>query len=637
MNRNIWVYDIETIKSIFTYTAINVDTEEIVKYVIHKDRDDRNELIDHLKECKWGVGFNNLSFDYPIIHCFLNEGYYSYGTSEELINILYNKAQELVSTQNNDNRLELIIKTKDELIRQLDLFKVWHYDNKARITSLKALEISMNYPNVQDMPISHNKDDVKLEEINEILDYNLNDVLATYQFYKKSKDKISLRKSLTEKFDLQCINYSDSKIGESLVLKLYCDATESNLWETKKLKTHRSSINLNECILPWIKFETKPFQDLLNKFKSKTITETKGAVEEFVIYKGFKYVYGLGGIHGCISSGLYEADNDYIIIDADVGSLYPNLAITNRFYPEHLGEEFINVYKLIIDMRMKAKKEKNMTLSDGLKLAANTVYGKSNEVFSFLYDPKFTMSITLNGQLLLTLLAERLVNKIPQLTVLQINTDGVTIKFPKKHVELYNFICHEWEQETKLNLEYVEYSKMWIGDVNNYGALSVDGKIKNKGRFEVDKFVGSEPAYHKDNSFRIVPLALSKYFVEGIPIEETINSHRDIYDFCGRQKFNHHSYGETNEIAYDSNNNPYNLIIKQQKNTRYYIANSGKTFVKQYTKGTSEIINKGYQVEIFNNFIDKPWEDYKVDLSFYIKESQKELNNILPKQYKLFE
>ncbi len=638
IDRKLWVYDLETLASCFTYTAKNVDTKQVVQFVIHKERDEREALFDHLmNDCAWHIGFNSLSFDYPIIHFFLTEGFYSYGTAEELITLLYNKAQQVISAQNGEDRWALMIKPKDEIIRQLDLYKVWHYDNKSRITSLKALEISMNYPNVQDMPIDHKRTDIRKDEIEEILDYNLNDVLATEVFFDNSKEKLSLRKSLTAEFGIPCINYPDPKIGESLILKLYCDKTNSNPWETKKLRTYRHIINLKECILPWIKFETKVFQELLEKFKSKTIKETKGAVEESVIYKGFKYDYGLGGIHGCIESGIYEDSKEYIIIDADVGSLYPNLAITNGFYPEHLGKEFIEVYKLIIDMRMEAKKAKNMTLSDGLKLAANSAYGKSNEIYSFLYDPKFTMSITLNGQLLLTLLAERLVNMIPNIIVLGVNTDGITVKFHRKHVELYNFICHEWEQETKLNLEYVEYSKMWIGDVNNYGALSTTGKIKNKGRFEVDKFVGNEPAYHKDNSFRIVPLALQEFFTKGIPIEDTITNHRNIYDFCGRQKFNQYSHGETNQIDYDKFGNPYNRIEKQQKNTRYYISNSGITFVKRYTKGTTEIINKGYQVEIFNKFIDKSWEEYKINYKFYIRECKKELYSINPIQFKMFE
>jgi DNA polymerase elongation subunit (family B) len=194
----------------------------------------------------------------------------------------------------------------------------------------------------------------------------------------------------------------------------------------------------------------------------------------------------LGGIHGCIESGLYVSDNEFIIIDADVASLYPNLAIANDFYIQHLGKEFLDVYLEIIKLRIDAKNKGNTTLADAFKLSANSVYGKSNDMNSFLYDPKFTMSITLNGQLLLTKLAESLVN-IPNSTILQINTDGVTMKIPRSEKHTYDNLCKAWEKETNLTLEYVEYSKMWIRDVNNYGALSTKGKIKNKGCFEVDK------------------------------------------------------------------------------------------------------------------------------------------------------
>lgn len=114
---------------------------------------------------------------------------------------------------------------------------------------------------------------------------------------------------------------------------------------------------------------------------------------------------------------------------------------------------------------MKAKKEGNNVLSDGFKLAANSVYGKSNDINSFLYDPKFTMQITLNGQLLLTMLAENLVNKLINVQVLQINTDGITVRIPRTEVELYYDICKQWEKITSLQLEYVEYSKMVIRDV----------------------------------------------------------------------------------------------------------------------------------------------------------------------------
>jgi hypothetical protein len=176
---------------------------------------------------------------------------------------------------------------------------------------------------------------------------------------------------------------------------------------------------------------------------------------------------------------------------------------------------------------------------------------------------------------------------------------------------------------------------MVIRDVNNYLAVTIQGKIKYKGAFEVDKVVGSEPAYHKDNSFRIIPYALSQFFVNNIPIKNTIMNHKNIYDFCGRQKFSRDSYGQIHYLGY-KNTQPCEIIEKQQKNVRYYISNRGANFIKYYNKGTSEIINLGYQVTIFNNFINKPLEEYDINYKFYIKEAQKEINNIQTNQLKLF-
>lgn len=648
INRNIWVYDIETLKSCFTYSAINIDTLEIVSYVIHKDLNQLEDLLNHLKLINAHIGFNNINFDYPIIHkLILKRNLYlhsiNYSNPDNIVKDIYKKAQEIINNQGKDNYFSSI-KPSEVLIFQLDLYKIWHYDNKARATSLKSLEISMNYPNVQDMPIDHDKNDITINDIKGILEYNINDILATFEFYKKSIHKIDLRKTIKSKYSLNCFNYSDSKIGEELVLKLYCQKTGLNPYDVKKLRSFRNQIIFKDIIFDYINFKSKEFNQLLNKFKNLVITETKGAFKESVIYKGFQYDYGTGGIHGCIKSGIYESDDNYIIIDADVGSLYPNIAIKNRLYIEHLGEIFIDIYdKDIVQERLRAKKAGDISISDALKLSANSVYGKSNDKNSFLYDPKYTMATTINGQLLLTMLAEEFVDNIKNITVLQINTDGITVKIPKSEEDKYYKICQKWEELTKLSLEYVEYSKMVIRDVNNYAAMSLNEveikngniikkekiKAKYKGAFEIDKVVGNEPAYHKDNSFRIIPYALSEYFFKNIPVETTIKNHKNIYDFCGRQKFNRDSYGE---IHYIDNFNE--KIEKQQKNVRYYISKSGKTFVKQYSKGSSEIINKGFQVEIFNNYIEK--ENYNIDYRFYISEANKIINIIENNQLMLF-
>lgn len=305
MNKQIWVYDLETLKSCFTYTGYNIETQEIKQFVLHKDKFELDQLIKHLKECKGQIGFNNVNFDYPIIH-FILLNQYKWSKYEDYLDIIteiYQKAQRIIEEQNKPQFNSIVaIKTKDILIQQLDLFKIWHYNNKARATSLKSLEISMNYPNVMDMPIGHTREDITLEEIPSILEYNLNDVMATYEFYKKSLAKIELRKSLQKEYGIPCLNWSDSKIGEQLILKLYCNKTGADIWKVKEMRSNRLKIALNEVILPYIKFESTEFNKLLAYFKNKEITETKGAIKQSVVYKGFKYDYGTGGINYVSSS-----------------------------------------------------------------------------------------------------------------------------------------------------------------------------------------------------------------------------------------------------------------------------------------------------------------------------------------------
>ena len=641
MNKNIWVFDVETFKKMFSYCAINKDTEEIVKFVIHKDKYELPELIVHLKSCKGLIGFNNINFDYPILHYIL-DNYYTWMFDdvpiEQQITLIYNEAQRIIESQNHSFGFDKFngIKEKYWKIPQLDLFRMWHFNNSARSTSLKALEISMNYPNVMESSIHHSKDSITLKEVDEILEYNLNDVLATYEFYKKTKlhGKLDLRAAIQSKFGLNCINWNNGKIGEELILKLYCQKTGLDYWETKKLRTKRTSIDLKDCIPKGINFKSKEFNNLLEFFNNKTIVETKNSVDYSVIYKQHKYDFGTGGEHGIHKCGTYLSNDDYIIKSADVASLHPNLPLVFGFYPEHLGKEFLEVYgdnivKVRLAEKAKPKKEQNKAIVDGYKEAANVPYGKSNEENSFLYDPLYTMKTTIASQLVLSMLCERL-SDIPDSQMLMSNTDGCEILIPRIYEDLYNQTCKQWEEETKLVLEFADYRKMWIKDINNYGCVTFDNKVKNKGAFEVDKVIGGEPAYHKDNSFRIVPLALEKYFNEGISIEDTIINHTNIYDFCGRQKFKGEDYGQTHTLIDNKE-----VIEKQQKNVRYYISNKGSTFIKQYKKGSSEFINKGYQITIFNKYVEKPFGQYDVNYDFYIKECMKIIQVIEDKQLTL--
>lgn len=670
------VYDIECLKNLFTISFVSIDSDLITSFCLSPIYDDWKEqlelLIEFLNNNVSGlVGYNNLEYDYPLLHyIILNySDFIELNDITKVLDLIYSKSQSIIDAEYSE------ISEKDVIIPQLDIYKIWHYDNKK--VGLKTLQISMNWHNVEDMPFKHYESIINSNDITKILKYNINDILSTKEFYLKTKDKIELRKKILDTYGIKCMNYSDSKIGEKLTLKLYCDATNKNPKKVNYLRSPREFVDLNDCIFDYISYNSKEFNKILKFLKTQTVTETKNFFSKIpiervknildiispaslikskgqvivdtlnVYYKGFRYDFGTGGIHGCIKSGIYESDENYLIIDADVGSLYPNLAIVNNLYPEHLGEEFPIVYnENIVLPRLAAKKSGDKVLSDGFKLAANSVYGKSGSEHSFLNDIKYLMSTTINGQLLLCNLAERLVDNIPDCTMIQINTDGLTVKIHKDYEDLYYKICKEWEQYTNLGLEWVEYSKMIIRDVNNYCSQSTNEvyfngserlkKPKNdkkyKGVFEIDKVIGSEPAYHKDNSFKIVPIALSKFFFEGIPVDQTIYNHQNIYDFCGRYKASR-DWGS--EIHYINNGNPVHEIL--QKNNRYFVSLNGVKYFKfNEVDGRKEEIQRGYYVTIFNKYFEKNIKEYNINYSFYITQCNKEINKIINKQLLLF-
>ena len=292
--------------------------------------------------------------------------------------------------------------------------------------------------NVEEMPIHHTHWCKEGDEI-QVLSYNKNDVEATYNFLLttlgkteyslyKGKNKIELRQKIKAKFGIPCLNYPDVKIGEQLILNLYCNKTGNNLYDiTKRGGTNRSKIALKDCIPKWANFETKEFNSIKKEFQNTVISNIKGEFSKSLIFHGTKLDYGTGGLHSCIKSGIYNADDYWTIIDEDIGSLYPSIAIQLGIYPEHLGNQFLDIYDTdIVSVRLsekrKPKKERDMVIMEGYKLAANGIYGKSGEETSPLYDPLYTMKTTVGGQMFLSLWTEKLVKAIPEIKFIQHNT-----------------------------------------------------------------------------------------------------------------------------------------------------------------------------------------------------------------------
>lgn len=634
------VYDIETLSNLFTYTGFDAKQKEWYQFVICNWRNETELLYNHLfrdKICQ--VGFNNESFDYPVLHHFINH-YDEYKTmsGQEIAQDLYNKSQDIINQEFS------VIADKNKYIRQIDLFKIWHYNNKARATSLKDLEVAMNMKNVEEMPIHHThwcrEGDEEL-----ILKYNLNDVEATYNFLLttlgkteyslyKGKNKIELRQKLNKKFNINCINMPDVRIGEYLMLQLYSRAIGANPYDIKQLRTPRSSIKLGDCIPKWCNIQSKEFNKFLNSIKNTTIKGEKGEFSISILFHGISFDFGTGGAHGCIKSGVYKSNEDLIIYDLDVSSLYPSVARSLRLYPEHLGPEFMNLYEKFIDDRVnekhKPKDQRDNVLIEGYKLLLNGTYGKSGEDTSFMFDRLYTYKTTIGGQCFICMWAERMAKACPELKFIQINTDGITIMLPRSKVDIIRQVNEQLTKETSLVIEEAFYKQMIIRDVNNYISEYDDSTpekehLKLKGCFEIDK------EYHKDPSMRIVPLALKRYYIDNTPIEQTIRNHTNIFDFCLRLKINSKSkayfkYLEDGKI----------INKKLDRTTRYYISNSGGSIIKQFDESRFSGVNVGYSATLFNVYEEKPMKEYNINYNFYIAEANKIKNAVSDGQLTLF-
>lgn len=255
------------------------------------------------------------------------------------------------------------------------------------------------------------------------------------------------------------------------------------------------------------------------------------------------------------------------------------------------------------------------------------IYGKSGEETSALYDPLYTMRTTIGGQMFLSLWTEKLVEAIPEIKFIQHNTDGITYMVPRKDLDKVNAISKEMTDLTGLYIEDNFYSKFVLRDVNNYLSVYENGEYKAKGAFEIDK------EYHKDPSARIVPIAIKEYYINGIPIEETIRNHPNIYDFCLRLKTNSSSTGKFTHFK-------DHCVVTEDlsRTTRYYIGKGlqSGSLSKSFSDGRQTAVNKGYSGILFNQFIEKPIKDYNIDYSFYITEAYKIKNAVDDGQLSLF-
>ena len=683
-----FIYDIECLPNVFTCTTKNTDTGRYVHFEISPRRNDHKKYVAWLhRRARNGdrmVGFNNIHYDYPMTHALATD-FLNIHDRKTLNTELKKLSDKIIRSGNLPGlgRFKYTLWAHDQIVPQIDLFRIYHFDNKSKRTSLKRLQFNMRLESIVEFEIGFDKPVKKSSVINALLAYNEYDVESTEYFYNLSNTQIAFREEMMEKIGKpNLLSANDSKIGMDYLAKDISEEIGEHVLKTENGKTRttpRKVIPLEDVIFDYIKFDTPEFKEVLdfmmtlkvfninNQFhwnekdnypkghqaildakeevtklrrkglrKGDELLDSKEEYRNRLMDKyqdynisceldGFSFDFGKGGLHGARKGSVYRSDKTHVILDVDVTGFYPDVGIKNGLFPEHLTKKFCPLYAKLPVLRAKYKK--GTVLNKLFKLIQNSFYGNTKEKHSYAYDPKYTIATTINGQLMLCMLWEKL-RELDDIEIIQANTDGITFFVNRKLVKQAGKICRQWQKDTMMRLEQATYSQMFTRDVNNYVCQYKDGSIKAKGAYLYQSLYhkkGMETdsiEWHKNHSMLIVQKAAQAVMLTGVSPAKFITEHDDVYDF-----FLCTNVDKKSKLLLEVEGEE---PVEHQRNSRYVISRDGGKLIKVMPPLAKKPniyrrigINKEYTATIHNKVESNNPDDYNINYQFYIDETEK--------------
>lgn len=624
LDKIVQVYDIEIFPNVFSCTVKNSETNEVIVFEVSRRTNAEKtirELVGLFKDPKFMFcGYNNHHYDDPIINfIILNVGTMP-DDYRRVCSTLFKLNQIIITSETSDSWKKW--KYAHEFA-SLDLLTML-FSQKLRV-GLKEMQVTMQYRNVQEYSGKFDEY-LPTSEIDEMLKYNLNDVDSTLELLNRCKKDIDLRIGIQEEFGVDVLSKDGMTIGTEILKTKYLEKTGKSWYDVKDLRSPCEIIDLKDVIFPFIQFSTPVLQQLLAEMKQQKVSPGRKGYEKHFLLDNVEVTVGVGGIHTVNKPEIIIPKNNELLLDSDVNSLYPSLIISYNLVPKHLGKEFLEIYGEVREDRLYAKKHHQDVKNQTYKLALNGATGNYQNEYSWLYDPVAVMKIRINGQLLLLKLTEMLLAEGAKLK--QLNTDGILYLIPKD--VNYQMILKEWEELTKLTLETEEYEAFYQFAINDYLAIgkgysqTKDAKlIKEKGLF-IDKV-----SLGKGMQPMIIPKALRAYFADGIPVEFTVRTSRNLNDFITYQKVDKKFNVEYNDKLV-SRINRYYMSTNGSKLYKCVVDEEGKR------SGYTNML-KASGVTIVNNLDEITEFPNNINYRYYIGECNKIINAFENRQLSLFD
>ena len=637
------------------------------RFVLYEDDDtDLFSLLYWLQQKADYFGYNNRKYDRLMLSALLMY-YNQFDKPSKLITFLYETSQRVIRSSNNDtlwtdNFTSLILRN-NVAFRDLDLFQIFRLDHYHK--SLKQTSINIKWYNLKEytmppigdldrhyyherLPEAKGMTDRELnihyrnvferfipkEYLNEMADYNDNDVYIVAELIRMNQEEVLLRYRISEEYKVDVYSASRSTIADKVIVKLYSKFTGLHPKAFIDTKTIRRKILVSEILSDKIAFSTPELNDILSGIRSLTLKGEKGEFDREFTFMGTSYTIATGGLHSNEIPSVYAENSDSIIVDRDVASYYPNMIRSLKVCQKHLiPKAWFRIADTIVDERLEHKhlakdksldvmeRDKHATAAACLKIVANAgIFGKMGSEKSFLCDKKAMYQVTINGQLFLLMLIEKL--ELAGIHVISANTDGIVTIVPRELEQTADDICHWWEKHLGLELEFTYYTKYVTEGVNSYLTVKRGGSSKFKGRMNPKMFLED---LSKGYNSPIVAKCVTEYFINGTPVMETLRNAKSILDFCRTQNVNHKYRLEFTHVV---DGKIRTDVV--QRNTRFYISSTGGTLMKVESMGWNEhneeqvkksSLCAGQRVSICNTVDDTDISELNVNYLYYYNEA----------------
>ena len=478
------VIDFEVFK--YDWLCVVLDTIAQREHVITNDREQLAALYGEHRGDVW-LGYNIRGYDQWVLKGILS------GFDPKAIN------DYIIEGGNNGASFS----------SQLRRIPLCFFDVKTTPDSLKTLEGFMG-SDIRETTVPFDIDrKLTSAELEEVIKYCRHDVMQTYLVFSKRLEEFTSQLELAQMF-----NMDKSALGRTKA-QLSAAALGANRREPTGDEF--------DFTIP-TNLRIAKYSHVVDWFKARQGAGASVYSEKLETnIAGVPHVFAWGGLHGA----RVKYHGKGVFINCDVASYYPSMMLEYGYISRAIADpaHYADIYHK--RLAYKAAKDKRQ---QPLKIVLNSTYGAMKDRFNPLYDPLQANNVCVTGQLLLLDLIEQ-VEASGCAEVIQSNTDGVLFKLlgaTEREINA-NFatlddVCYEWEQRSKMRLEFDEFAEVWQKDVNNYVVIAADGTYKSKGAY-VKKLSDL------DNDLPIVNKALIAYMVHGTPLEQTVNASDKLIDF----------------------------------------------------------------------------------------------------------